>query len=88
MLQALAHVLDEEDTITKQLEKEQDDALESAIQEEETYLKEIEREESTDIVIVTEHDLEADSDLGVSIYQYSLCYYCYIFPVTCLIFLK
>ena len=52
---------DEEDLCTK-LEKEQEEALESAIQEEEGYLQEIAREQSREV------DLEEiESDLGVSI---------------------
>ena len=56
---------DEEDLCTK-LEKEQEEALESAIQEEEGYLQEIAREESRDVEI---EETEIESDLGVSVYR-------------------
>ena len=54
--------MDEEDTLTNELEKEQDQALESAIQEEETWLKELAREENLVIEVETENE---ESDLGV-----------------------
>ena len=58
--------MDEEDTLTNELEKEQNQALESAIQEEETWLKELAREENLVIEVETENE---ESDLGVSILQ-------------------
>ncbi|KAK3584862.1 hypothetical protein CHS0354_027613 [Potamilus streckersoni] len=53
-----------EDSLTKQLEAEQDKALQSVIQEEESWLKELAREENAQIEI--EIETETESELGVS----------------------
>ena len=62
-------MLDVEDSLTVELEKEQEQALKSAIQEEETWLKELAREENTLIDVETETE---ESELGVwNIHQYA-----------------
>ncbi|XP_021362165.1 S phase cyclin A-associated protein in the endoplasmic reticulum-like isoform X2 [Mizuhopecten yessoensis] len=60
---ALATALEEEDTLTRELEEEQEQALESAIQEEETWLKALAQEQNS----VIEVETETESDLGVSL---------------------
>ena len=57
---ALASVIDQEDDLTDELEKAQEQALETAIQEEETWLKELAKEENTVIDVET----ETESELG------------------------
>ncbi|XP_077867715.1 S phase cyclin A-associated protein in the endoplasmic reticulum-like [Saccoglossus kowalevskii] len=59
---AMVAVLDEEETLTTQLEKCQEEAMASAIEEEEKLFKEIEEEENKEIVVETEN--EEESDLG------------------------
>ena len=56
-------MLDEEDSLSYQLEQEQERAIQSAIKVEESYLKEMAKEQSLEIDI--EADAE-DSDLAVS----------------------
>ena len=55
-------MIDQEDDLTDELEKAQEQALETAIQEEETWLKELAKEENTVIDVET----ETESELGVS----------------------
>ena len=62
-MQELLSVLDEEDSLSYQLEQEQERAIQSAIKVEESYLKEMAKEQSLEIDI--EADAE-DSDLAVS----------------------
>lgn len=57
-------MIDQEDDLTDELEKAQEQALETAIQEEETWLKELAKEENT--VIDVETETETESELGVS----------------------
>ena len=54
-----------ENCLTDELQKEQEQAIETAIIEEETWLKELAKEENTAIDI----DTENESDLGVSIHK-------------------
>ena len=53
--------LNEENSLTVELELEHKQALESAMREEETWLQELAREENTSIDVET----ETESDLGV-----------------------
>ncbi|XP_038079057.1 S phase cyclin A-associated protein in the endoplasmic reticulum-like isoform X2 [Patiria miniata] len=55
--------IDEEETLTNEIEKCQDEALASAIAEEEKLTKEIEEEESKEIIVETD---EGESDLALS----------------------
>ncbi|XP_033749375.1 S phase cyclin A-associated protein in the endoplasmic reticulum-like isoform X2 [Pecten maximus] len=59
---ALASAFEEEDTLTRELEEEQEQALESAIQEEETWLKALAQEQNS--VIEVETETETESELG------------------------
>ena len=59
--------MDEEDSLTNELVKEQDQALETAIQEEETWLKELAREENLVIEVETENE---ESDLAVRFFVF------------------
>ena len=60
--------MDEEDSLTNELVKEQDQALETAIQEEETWLKELAREENLVIEVETENE---ESDLAVGFFVFN-----------------
>ncbi|XP_069138019.1 S phase cyclin A-associated protein in the endoplasmic reticulum-like isoform X2 [Argopecten irradians] len=59
---ALASAFEEEDTLTRELEEEQEQALETAIQEEETWLKALAQEQNS--VIEVETETETESELG------------------------
>lgn len=63
LFQALASAEVVENSLTDELAKEQEQAIESAIKEEETWLKELAKEENTVIDVDTEADTE--SELGV-----------------------
>ena len=64
--------LDEEDSLAHELEKEQEDALESAIKEEETWLQELEREQNMEIIVETEPETEVEGDLDQSVVRAGL----------------
>ena len=61
--QDVAAAIDEEESLTNEIQKCQDEALASAIAEEEKLTKEIEEEESKEIIVETD---EGESDLALS----------------------
>ena len=67
----MASVLDEEQSLGEQLEKENDAALEQASMEEMGYLQELAREQNREIDVETETETETESELGVSV-SYSM----------------